>query len=173
MVTTTYPRDLWGRLVRYTMNINTILVSIVIALVVGQLLSAWRQAQPPLVYSQAAYIPAPNVVKPGDVMHWTSHLDIVEAPVTLTTNYSIWNETCNHPAQAGTPLTERLQYVPASVSDYAVVNNLVVPVLPPGLYRLTRQTWGIKNGGVTAITTYDVYFTVSGSPAPCTTFDRQ
>ena len=123
----------------------------------------------PLSYSAAEYpalcadtLAPCEVFNPGDTIRWRSHL-AVPARATLTSNFSVWYETCNKVAAVARIETQaQIDIMPTK--DFAILNTYVIPQAAlPGQYRVTRFTTGMN----TERAIYDVRYTVAGEPPVC------
>ena len=123
----------------------------------------------PLSYSAAEYpalcadsLAPCDVFNPGGIVRWQSHL-AVPARATLTSNYSVWYETCNRVAAVARIETQaQIDIMPTE--DFVILNTYVIPQAAlPGQYRVTRFTTGMN----TERAFYDVRYTVAGEPPVC------
>ena len=149
-----------------------ILLAVMLVIATGvwyRILRPGENMAAPLSYSAAQYPAlcadtlAPfEAFNPGDTMRWRSHL-AVPARATLTSNYSVWYETCNRVAAVARIETQaQIDIMPTE--DFAILNTYVIPQAAlPGQYRVTRFTTGMN----TERAIYDVRYTVAGEPPVC------
>jgi hypothetical protein len=107
--------------------------------------------------------PACDALAPGDVIHWTSVLNVPRR-TSLSTFLSLWSDDCNRSVVVAENL--RLLTVPHPTPRLKLSNTYTLPdTLVPGHYRLIRQTGGVGSD----TTSYDVLFTVAGEVPACPT----
>ena len=149
-----------------------ILLAVMLVVATGVWYRALRPGEnlaAPLSYSAAAYpalcadtLALCDVFEPGDTVRWQSHL-AVPTRATLTSNYSVWYETCNRVAAVARIDTQaQIDIMPTD--DFIILNSYAIPLAAlPGQYRLTRFTTGMN----TERAIYDVRYTVAGAPPVC------